>query len=145
MYDWARAAPRRLNMRFPSFHRLVVGVGLAAGLGAAGCGQSDATATAYLTWQIVDAKAANPNTAPALTCDQKGVMTVRVQLVPSENLGPFDFPCASMAGETYTVPAGTYTIETIALGTSYQALAQLTFTQRLFGRTSLGLIIFQVN
>ena len=59
--------------------------------------------------------------------------------------GVFDFPCANMAGETFPVPAGTYTIQAIALNESFQALAQLTFQQRLFGKSSLGHIIFQVR
>lgn len=134
-------------MRFRSLRLLdlgVLGAGLVAGLGLSGCGQSETTATAYLTWQIVDAKAPNPNTAPALTCDQKGVKTIRIELVPSTTNAVFDFPCSSMAAETYTVPAGNYTIQAIALGASSQALAQLTFQQRLFGSTNLGLIIFQI-
>lgn len=119
----------------------VLGLALATG----SCGSTETTATAYLTWQIVDAAAPDPNTAPALNCSQKGVTTVRVQLVPSASGGVFDFPCANLAGETFTVPSGTYTIQTIALNASFNALAQLTFQQRLFGRTSLGHIIFQVK
>ena len=118
---------------------------LASLLAAAGCGSTDTTATAYLTWQIVDASYPDPQTAPALTCQQKGVTTVRVQLTPSTTGGVFDFPCATMAGETFTVPSGTYTIQTIALNANFSALAQLTFPQRLFGRTNLGHIIFQVK
>jgi hypothetical protein len=114
-------------------------------LSAAGCGPSETTATAYLTWQIVDANAPDPNTAPALTCAQKAVMTVRIQLVPAGGGGVFDFPCDTMAGETYTVPSGTYTVQALALGASSQALAQLSFQERLFGRTNLGHIIFQVH
>lgn len=120
---------------------LVLGLGLAT----AGCGSTDTTATAYLTWQIVDASYADPNTAPALTCQQKAVATIRVQLVPSANGGVFDFPCANMAGETFTVPSGNYTIQTVALNATYNAVAQLTFQQRLFGQTNLGHIIFQVK
>lgn len=120
-------------------------LGLGLGLVAAGCGSTDTTATAYLTWQIVDASYADPNTAPALNCSQKAVTTIRVQLVPSTNGGVFDFPCANMAGETFTVPSGIYTIQTIALNANFNAVAQLTFQQRLFGQTSLGHIIFQVK
>lgn len=120
-------------------------LGLGLGLAAAGCGSTDTTATAYLTWQIVDASYPNPETAPALTCQQKGVTTVRVALTPAAGGGVFDFPCANMAGETFTVPSGTYTIQLIALNANFSAVAQLTFQQRLFGQTNLGHIIFQVK
>ncbi len=134
-------------MRFHLFRPLRPGVVLGLGLLAAGCGSPQTTtATASLTWQIVDAAAADPNTAPALTCAQKKLTTVRVQVSPAPaSGGVFDFPCANMAGETFPVPAGTYTIQTIALNESFQALAQLTFQQRLFGKSSLGHIIFQVR
>ena len=76
---------------------------LASLLAAAGCGSTDTTATAYLTWQIVDASYPDPQTAPALTCQQKGVTTVRVQLtderaalgdylVPGEEVATFRGP-----------------------------------------------------
>lgn len=134
-------------MRFHLFRPLRPGVVLGLGLLAAGCGSAQTTtATASLTWQIVDAAAPDPNTAPALTCAQKKLTTVRVQVSPAPaSGGVFDFPCANMAGETFSVPAGTYTIQTIALNESFQALAQLTFQQRLFGKSSLGHIIFQVR
>ena len=134
-------------MRFHLFRPLRPGVVLGLGLLAAGCGSPQTTtATASLTWQIVDAAAPDPNTAPALTCAQKKLTTVRVQVSPAPaSGGVFDFPCANMAGETFPVPAGTYTIQTIALNESFQALAQLTFQQRLFGKSSLGHIIFQVR
>lgn len=135
-------------MRFHLFRPLRPGAGVVLGLGllAAGCGSSQTTATASLTWQIVDAAAPDPNTAPALTCAQKKLTTVRVQVSPAPaSGGVFDFPCANMAGETFPVPAGTYTIQAIALNESFQALAQLTFQQRLFGMTSLGHIIFQIR
>ena len=135
-------------MRFHLLHPLRPGAGVVLGLGllAAGCGSSQTTATAALTWQIVDAAAGDPTTAPALTCAQKKLTTVRVQMSPiPAGGGTFDFPCANMAGETFPVPAGNYTIQAIALNESFQALAQLTFQQRLFGKSSLGHIIFQVR
>jgi hypothetical protein len=132
-------------MPFSSFRLFALGAAVAAlPFVAAGCGPAETTATAYFTWEIDDA-ASDPNTAPALTCDQKGVTTVRIELVPSVPNGIFDAPCANMAAETYTVPSGTYTIDLIALGSTFQALAQLSFQQRLFGRTNLGHIKFQVH
>ncbi len=128
-------------MRF-HIRSLLLGAGLALGL--TGCGPAEnITATAYLTWQIVDAAAPNPNTAEALRCEQKGVITIRLQLTPGG--GTFDFPCSSMAAETQTVNSGIYTIQAIALNASAAAVAQTTFQQRLFGRTNLGHIIFQVK
>jgi hypothetical protein len=135
-------------MRFHLFRPFRPGAGLALCLGllATGCGTPQTTATASLTWQIVDAAAPDPNTAPALTCAQKKVATIRVQMSPSPpSGGVFDFPCANMAGETFSVPAGVYTVQAIALNDSFQAVAQTTFQQRLFGQTSLGHVIFQVR
>lgn len=129
-------------MRFPCLRTLLFGAGIAAA--AAGCGSTETTASAYFTWQIVDAKAADPNTAPALTCESKSVGSIRVQIFPSATGSLIDFPCSSMAGQTHSVPAGSYTIQTIALSTTSQALAELTFEQRLFGQTNLGHIIFQI-
>jgi len=128
-------------MRF-HFRRLLLGAAFTLALPAAGCGPAETTATASLTWQIVDAAAPDPTTAPALACDVKKVAFVRVQLVPG---GLFDFPCASMAAQTTTVASGVYTIQVIALNDSYQVLSQKTFQQRLFGQTSLGHIVFQVH
>jgi hypothetical protein len=132
-------------MRYPCLRTLLFPAGVALGLAVAGCGPADTTATAYLTWQIVDAKDPNPKTAPALSCESKGVATIRVQMFPSTPGSLIDFPCASMAGETRTLPAGNYTVQTLALSASAQALAQLTFEQKLFGQTNLGLIVFQIH
>ena len=131
-------------MRF-HFRPLVLGaaVATAIGLATAGCGPSETTATAYLTWQIVDKKEPDPSTAPALPCAQKNVAVIRLQLTPGA--GSFDFPCTSMAAESQTVSSGIYTIQAVALNPTYQVVAQTTFQQRLFGRTSLGHIVFQVQ
>ncbi len=128
-------------MRF-HIRSLLLGAGLALGL--TGCGPSESvTATAYFTWQIVDAASPDPNTAEALKCDVKGVTTIRLQLTPGG--GTFDYPCSSMAAESQTVNSGIYTIQAIALNAGSAAVAQTTFQQRLFGRTNLGHIIFQVK
>ena len=131
-------------MRFP-VRPLLLGAGVVTALGlmTAGCGPAETTATAYLTWQIVDAKSPDPNTAQALTCESKQVAFVRLSLVPGG--GNSDFPCSSMAAETLTVNSGIYTVQAIALSSNYEAVAQTTFQQRLFGRTNLGHIIFQVQ
>jgi hypothetical protein len=107
-----------------------------------GCGTYKGPATAYLTWQIVDAAAPNPLVAPALDCALKNVQWVRVQVA---NGVPFDFPCTAYSGETGSFAAGTYSLDVIALGSAGAALSAQRVTMDIFGRTNLGHFIFQVH
>ena len=59
-------------MRSKSLSKLLLSV--LPWLGAlSGCGTYQGPATAYLTWQIVDATAPDPLTAPARDCSTKNV------------------------------------------------------------------------
>lgn len=115
--------------------------GMAACAGLSGCGPYKGTATAFLSWHIVDPRDPDPLTAPQYSCEQKSVATVRLLLSNNEL---FDFPCNRYVGETPTpVPAGNYTVDVLAIGYNGLVLSQQRFTARLFGRTDLGHIIFQ--
>ncbi|MBL9042985.1 MAG: hypothetical protein JNM83_15345 [Myxococcales bacterium] len=107
-----------------------------------GCGTYQGTATAYLTWQIVDATAPDPLTAPARDCSTKNVQWVRVQLSTGQ---PFDFPCTAYSGETTGFTAGTYSVDVIALGPTGAAQSAQRVTKEFFGRTNLSHFIFQVR
>jgi len=126
-------------MRIKSLRPLLLGLVAAASLGSSGCGSYRGTATAYFTWQIADARDPNPQ-ASSFTCEQKGVATIRLDLVTQS----FDFDCRTFAGETFSIPSGDYNVRLLALGYNAQALSVIEFRESLFGRTNLGHIIFQV-
>lgn len=128
-------------MRSSFFAKLLLGVLPLIGL-ASGCTPYQGSATAYLTWHVVDAREPDPLTAPSLECALKNVQYVRVQLA---NSTLFDFPCNTYSGETTSFTSGTYTVDVLALSPTGAAQAAQRISVDMFGRTNLGHFIFQVR
>lgn len=116
-------------------------------LALSGCGTSAHSFS--LSWKLVDAKQADPTTAPSLSCADAGVDTIRLTLQGlSDPTQPIrvDFPCPQMSGLTAPQHAGTYTIDAAALDKSGQPLSRLVFEEsNAHGPRDLGLIIFQIQ
>jgi hypothetical protein len=86
--------------------------------------------------------------APRITCADAGTEWVRLELKSRKNVGSFsfDFPCASGAGLTDKVPAGSYDVVMSLLDARMRPVAAtpLAVEVRRSGRTVLPLVQFQV-
>ena len=72
-------------MRSTFFAKLLLGVLPLIGV-ASGCTPYQGSATAYLTWHVVDAREPDPLTAPSLECALKNVQDVYKRQVLPESV-----------------------------------------------------------
>ncbi len=121
-------------------------VGLVA-FGPSACGSNNASSFS-LSWRLVDANQADPMTAPALSCADANITTIRLVLAAQGNPAQpiqVDLDCTPGNGVTAPVREDAYSIQALALGPAGSA-AQTAFDEsNVGGAKDLGLIIFQIK
>jgi hypothetical protein len=99
---------------------------------AGGCGLFDKhdPHTFRVSWRLVDASQGNADTAPAITCERAGAVTVALTLIKGTDRTNYEYPC-SPTGDRTTEPleGGEYLIAFGVLDAQRQGLNSLTFRQ----------------